>query len=144
MAPQIGDAKPAKIIADFGCRRARVTPGNWPNSTWSWIRACIDNSRPVGFHTNMQVLEMKTVHIGVAGWDDLKRSAKAAFRGERQGAHIDFASLELMHRVLTPNRWTMLKAMMGEGPMVSANWREHSIAMSSQRIPTLPPWSLPA
>ncbi len=60
---------------------------------------------------------MKTVHIGVAGWDDLKRSAKAAFRGERQGAHIDFASLELMHRVLTPNRWTMLKAMMGEGPM---------------------------
>ena len=60
---------------------------------------------------------MRTVHIGVAGWDDLKRNAQAAFRGEYQGEHIGFVSLELMHRTLTPNRWRMLQAMMGHEAM---------------------------
>lgn len=60
---------------------------------------------------------MRTVHMGVAGWDDLKRNAQAAFRGEYQGEHIDFISLELMHRTLTPNRWRMLQAMMGHKAM---------------------------
>ena len=60
---------------------------------------------------------MRTVHIGVAGWDDLKRNAQAAFRGEYQGEHIGFVSLELMHKTLTPNRWRMLQAMMGQEAM---------------------------
>ena len=60
---------------------------------------------------------MTTVHIGVTSRDDFKRRAKAAFRGEKQGEHIGFASLERMHKVLTPNRWTMLQAMMGREPM---------------------------
>ena len=57
---------------------------------------------------------MRTVRIGVASMADVRASLKAAFKGVRQGEHINFASLELMHRVLTPNRWDMLKAMMGQ------------------------------
>ena len=45
----------------------------------------------------------------------MKARAKAAFKGTAQGEHISFASLDLMHRVLTPNRWGVLKAMMGRG-----------------------------
>ena len=59
---------------------------------------------------------MRTVHIGVTGRDDFKRSARAAFRGEVQGEHIGFTSIERMHQVLTPNRWQMLQAMMGREP----------------------------
>jgi predicted transcriptional regulator len=59
---------------------------------------------------------MKTVHIGIATAGDVKARARAAFKGrEPQGEHISFASLDLMHRVLTPNRWGVLKAMMGRG-----------------------------
>ena len=48
---------------------------------------------------------MRTVHVGVAGWDNLKQNAKAAFKGEYQGEHIGFISYELLHKTLTPNRW---------------------------------------
>jgi predicted transcriptional regulator len=59
---------------------------------------------------------MRTVHIGVADWDDMTRRAKAAFKGEKQGEHISFASFERMHQALTPNRMAMLEAMMGREP----------------------------
>ena len=58
---------------------------------------------------------MKTVHIGIATAGDVKARAKAAFKGVPQGEHISFASLDLMHRVLNPNRWDVLKALMGRG-----------------------------
>lgn len=60
---------------------------------------------------------MATVKIGVASRDQVSARAKAAFGGKKQGSHISFASLDLMHRVLTPNRWNMLRAMMGAGPV---------------------------
>jgi predicted transcriptional regulator len=60
---------------------------------------------------------MATVRIGVASRADITARAKAAFRGEKQGNRISFASFDLMHRVLTPNRWRMLQAMMGAGPV---------------------------
>jgi predicted transcriptional regulator len=60
---------------------------------------------------------MKTVKIGVASRADISARFKAAFRGERQGSHISFPSLEAMHRVLTPNRWEMLRTMMASGPV---------------------------
>ncbi|HLK80870.1 MAG TPA: transcriptional regulator [Xanthobacteraceae bacterium] len=60
---------------------------------------------------------MRTVRIGVASRAEISARFKAAFRGERQGSHISFPSLELMHRVLTPNRWRMLQAMMASGPV---------------------------
>jgi predicted transcriptional regulator len=58
---------------------------------------------------------MKTVHIGIATAGGVKARARAAFKGTAQGEHISFASLDLMHRVLTPNRWDVLKALMGRG-----------------------------
>src|SRR6476659_8379054 len=58
---------------------------------------------------------MTTVHIGIATAGDVKARARAAFKGTAQGEHISFASLDLMHRVLTPNRWDVLKALMGRG-----------------------------
>jgi predicted transcriptional regulator len=58
---------------------------------------------------------MKTVHIGIATAGDVKARARAAFKGTAQGEHISFASLDLMHRVLNPNRWDVLKALMGRG-----------------------------
>lgn len=60
---------------------------------------------------------MRTVQIGVASADDAKARTKAAFKGVAQGERISFASLGLMHRVLTPNRWGVLKAMMGRDEM---------------------------
>jgi predicted transcriptional regulator len=41
----------------------------------------------------------------------------AAFRGESQGNHISFASVELLWKVLTAKRWELLKAMTGQGPL---------------------------
>jgi predicted transcriptional regulator len=58
---------------------------------------------------------MRTAHISVATVADVKARAKTAFKGKPQGEHISFASLDLMHRVLNPNRWGVLKAMMGRG-----------------------------
>jgi predicted transcriptional regulator len=61
---------------------------------------------------------MRTVRIGLASRAETSARFKAAFRGESQGSHISFPSLELMHRVLTPNRWHMLEAMMAaRGPV---------------------------
>ena len=58
---------------------------------------------------------MNTVHIGIASAKNTKARARPAFKGVRQGEHISFASIELMHRVLNPNRWNVLRAMMGQG-----------------------------
>jgi predicted transcriptional regulator len=60
---------------------------------------------------------MRTVVIEIAGLDVARRRLREAFKGKKQGSHISFASLELMHRVLTPNRWRMLQVMMGAGPV---------------------------
>ena len=60
---------------------------------------------------------MKTVRIGVASRAEISARFKAAFRGEKQGSHISFPSIEVMHRVLTPNRWRILQTMMASGPV---------------------------
>ena len=60
---------------------------------------------------------MTTVTLSVASRDDVTRRALAAFAGERQGARISFASVELLWRTLTRKRWELLKAMTGQGPM---------------------------
>jgi predicted transcriptional regulator len=41
----------------------------------------------------------------------------AAFRGEEQGDHISFVSIELLWKVLTSKRWELLQAMAGQGAM---------------------------
>lgn len=66
----------------------------------------------VGINTNMN-----TVTIGVASLEATKGLMRRAFRGERQGAFIGFASLELLWKVLTPKRWEIVRAMTGAGPL---------------------------
>ena len=60
---------------------------------------------------------MNTVTLSVASAEDVRLRARAAFDGKAQGAHISFASAELLWKVLTAKRWELLKAMTGEGGM---------------------------
>ena len=60
---------------------------------------------------------MNTVTLSVASAEDVRRRAGAAFDGKAKGAHISFASPELLWKVLTAKRWELLKAMTGEGGM---------------------------
>ena len=60
---------------------------------------------------------MKTVTLSVANRQAVKQRALGAFSGKRRGAHISFASVDLLWKVLTSKRWELLKAMAGGGPM---------------------------
>ena len=60
---------------------------------------------------------MNQVTLSVASREDVTRRARAAFEGRKEGAHITFASVELLWRTLTAKRWKLLKAMTGQGPM---------------------------
>ncbi len=60
---------------------------------------------------------MKVVTIGVDSMDDVQRRTAAAFRGEKAGAFISFASVDLLWKVLTAKRWEILQAMTGQGEM---------------------------
>lgn len=59
----------------------------------------------------------KTVTIGVQSLDDAKRQVAASFRGEGQGDHISFVTLELLSKMLTAKRWEILQAMTGQGAL---------------------------
>jgi predicted transcriptional regulator len=59
---------------------------------------------------------MKTfVTIGVSSLDETKNRLAAAFRGEPQGAHISFSTMELMWKILTPKRSEVIHTMTGQG-----------------------------
>jgi predicted transcriptional regulator len=60
---------------------------------------------------------MKTVTLQVAKLDDVKRRVRDAFRGKKQGAHISFATPELLFRLLTAKRWELIRALTGAGPV---------------------------
>ena len=60
---------------------------------------------------------MRTVTLSVASRQAVKQRALEAFSGKRHGAHISFASAELLWKVLTAKRWDLLKAMAGGGTM---------------------------
>jgi predicted transcriptional regulator len=60
---------------------------------------------------------MKTVTLSVATRESVTRRAIDAFSGKRRGAHISFASADLVWKVLTAKRWELLKAMAGGGAM---------------------------
>ena len=59
----------------------------------------------------------KTVTLSVATRGAVTRRALDAFSGKRRGAHISFASADLLWKVLTAKRWELLKAMTGGGAM---------------------------
>ncbi len=56
---------------------------------------------------------MKTVTLSLAKRKAVTRRALDAFSGKRRGAHISFASADLLWKVLTAKRWELLKAMTG-------------------------------
>ena len=60
---------------------------------------------------------MKTVTFSVANREAVKRRALDAFSGKRRGAHISFASADMLWKVLTAKRWELLRAMTGGGAM---------------------------
>jgi len=60
---------------------------------------------------------MTTVTLSVASREDVTRRALAAFDGQDQGAHLTFASVDLLWRTMTRTRWALLQAMAGQGPM---------------------------
>lgn len=60
---------------------------------------------------------MNTVTLSVASRADVNRRALSAFKGKKQGAHISFASVDLLWSTLTRKRWELLKCMTGQGPL---------------------------
>ena len=60
---------------------------------------------------------MKTVTLSVANRQAVKQRSLDAFSGKRRGAHISFASPDLLWKVLTAKRWDLLKAMAGAEAM---------------------------
>ena len=58
---------------------------------------------------------MKTVVLQVATLDSVKRHAREAFKGNKQGARISFATPELLFRLLTAKRWQLIRALTGAG-----------------------------
>jgi predicted transcriptional regulator len=58
---------------------------------------------------------MKTVTISVSSLDGVRRRFLAAGAGKPQGAHISFASVDLLWKVLAPNRMALVRALTGAG-----------------------------
>jgi predicted transcriptional regulator len=57
------------------------------------------------------------VTLSVASRAAVTARAVASLQGDVQGAHISFASAELLWQTLTRKRWALLKAMTGQGAM---------------------------
>ena len=62
-------------------------------------------------------VEMKTVTLEVATLKDVKRRARNAFKGRKQGARVSFATPELLFRLMTAKRWELIRTMTGAGPL---------------------------
>jgi predicted transcriptional regulator len=58
-----------------------------------------------------------TLIIDVATPEHVKDSMRAAFRGEPQGCRYSFRSEERLLATLNPNRWAIIKALTGAGPL---------------------------
>ena len=60
---------------------------------------------------------MGTVTLSIASRQAVTRRALQALSGRKRGAHISFASTDLLWKVLTAKRWDLLRAMTGGGAM---------------------------
>lgn len=60
---------------------------------------------------------MNILTLSIASREEVTHRALAAFEGRDQGAHISFASAELLWQTLTRKRWELLRAMTGQGVM---------------------------
>jgi predicted transcriptional regulator len=63
----------------------------------------------------MHNAKMKTVTISIQSMDEAKERFLAALKGKPQGAHISFPTLELLWKVLAPNRVALIRALTGAG-----------------------------
>ncbi|HME27341.1 MAG TPA: transcriptional regulator [Acetobacteraceae bacterium] len=55
--------------------------------------------------------------VGVASETEVRERMQRAFRGQAQGAHISFPTVEMLWKVITPRRWDLLRVMTGAGPL---------------------------
>ncbi|MDR2012239.1 MAG: transcriptional regulator [Rhodanobacter sp.] len=63
-------------------------------------------------------MNQTTLTIGVSGLDEVKRRMKTAFHGKAEVTpRYTFQSAQAMARTLTPNRWGLIVAMAGAGPL---------------------------
>ena len=60
---------------------------------------------------------MRTVRLSVASVNSVIDNALQAFDGNTQGEHISFTSLELLWKVLAPNRMQNVKSLTGSEPL---------------------------
>jgi predicted transcriptional regulator len=60
---------------------------------------------------------MKTVTLRMPRLEEVKRRARDAFKGRKQGSRISFATPELLFRLLTAKRWQLIRAPAGAGPV---------------------------
>ncbi|MEQ1600522.1 MAG: helix-turn-helix domain-containing protein [Methylophilaceae bacterium] len=60
---------------------------------------------------------MKTVMLSVDSMNSVAERAKQALQGKAQGAYISFASLDLLWKILAPNRMAIVKALTGSEPL---------------------------
>jgi len=58
---------------------------------------------------------MKTVTLQVSTLEEVKRHARDALKGKKQGSRISFATPELLFRLLTAKRWELIRALTGAG-----------------------------
>lgn len=60
---------------------------------------------------------MRVVTFCVSDVEHAKARMAAALRGEEAGAFVSFASVELLWKVMTPSRWTSIRALLGRPAM---------------------------
>jgi predicted transcriptional regulator len=60
---------------------------------------------------------MTTVTLQITNLEEVKRRARNAFAGKRQGSRISFATPELLFKLLTAKRWELIRSLCGAGPV---------------------------
>lgn len=60
---------------------------------------------------------MKTVLLAVESMETVAERAKQALNGKPQGDYISFASVDLLWKILAPNRMAILKTLTGSEPL---------------------------
>lgn len=60
---------------------------------------------------------MNTVMLSVESIGSVAERAKQALKGKAQGAYISFASLDLLWKILAPNRMAIVKVLTGSEPL---------------------------
>lgn len=82
-----------------------------------WSSCCRAVGPPADLLDDADAEAMRTATLGVSSLEEILQRVEAAFRGEEQGASINFASVDLLWKVITPQRWRLIEAMAGHEPM---------------------------